>query len=1082
MQSRPFESLAGLTSHLEKITRLRQSNQYLPFESSELDGSIPERFARIVDCFPDQVAIRQDGRQVTYSQLDRGSNRIANALHSIAGADKEPVLLLLDHGINQIEAILGIAKSGNFYTTLNPDDPLKRQKLIREELQSRLIITNSDHLLRAKSIASAGDLVFDSADAALHSTDEPIKMPIHPSDLMGVFYTSGTTGEPKGVPVNHRNALHRIWVHANLFYPCVDDRYSHLTSTSFTASISDLFTALLNGAVVCPRLITKNQGETLKTWINNEQITILRMIAPLLRAFIDSLDSDDLLPSVRLVIAGGDLFYSREARTLFDHLPESALLMNRLSAGEVGTVACMLFDRSVTLDQDILPVGYPVPGKEILIVDEKLQQVKSGEVGEIVIRSDFIFPGYWKRPDLTNKKLITDPLTGRKIVLSGDFGRFDLHGILEMLGRKDFMVKIRGYRVELQAVEHALASIDLVKEAAVIASDENEFEKRLIAYVVINQVQPQSVQLLRRALELKLPEYMIPSVFVFLDELPHTPNGKIDRKALPLPEGQRPYHIAEFIPPRTPVEQSLVDIWGEVLGLVEVGVVDPFLLLGGDSLKAVQILGRILNRFQVEISASDFFQEPTVGHLAELVEMKAGSISRPTSAAQNEDMQALPILRRSSSGLYPLSYSQLRMWFAYKLDPAGITYNEPKVHKIIGPLNPDNLERSLQIIIQRHEILRTRYGDHLGEPVQIISGQVDFKLPFLDLQSSSDPQAAFWLLCRQEIRKPFDLRHDLMIRAILYQIAHQEYMLLLMTHHIASDQTSSAQLFDELSLAYLNVSEGKPFGLPKLNFQYVDFAMWQRKKISERRLEEQFIFWRNKLSNIPELNLPFTKARSAKLSVHGSRNTFSLSLGLSKEIRDFSRQEAKTLFTTLFAAFSLLIYRYTSMPEFCLGTVVANRNRPELEKMLGFLVNTLAIRLEFSGDLTFRKHLDHIQQIIFVALDNQEYPFEKLVERLNPPRSANRHPFFQIIFSMDERKGGHLQLLGCQVERLDFHTGTSKFDLSLTVINRSETLSLRFEYNTQLFESQTIDRIAGDYQALLEEILADPDMPLNSKV
>ena len=908
----------------------------------------------------------------------------------------------------------------------------------------------------------------------------PVQVPLHPNDLIGVFYSSGSTGEPKGIPVTHRNVLYRVWAHTHLFYPCIEDRLSHLSSTSFTASISDIFNALLNGATLCPRLITASDGQSTRSWIQAEEITVLRMIASLFRAALDSLEPEELFPSIRLLIAGGDVFRWQDLKRLFKHLPADALFMNRYSAGETGIMASIFLDRDFRQSAEILPAGYPMPGIDLLVLDEQLNRLETGEVGEIAVRSPYLFPGYWKRPDLTEKKLLPDPESGRQMVLTGDYGRMDQFGRLELLGRQDFVAKIRGYRVELQAIERQLENLEMVHQAAVIASEKPGQEKQLIAYIVLKQTTTDAVRRIREALGTVLPEYMIPSSYIFLDALPLTPNGKKDRKALPAPAIDRRMLGVEFVRPNTALETSLADIWKQVLKMDQVGLDDQFLLIGGDSLHAVQILARVFDLFHVEISIPAFFQAQTIANLSALIESPDVRSPQAASLPSTNPSEPLLIPRKSTEKDYPLSFAQERMWFIHQLDPQAPTYNEPKVYKIAGDLDVGRLKQAFQAIIDRHEILRTNYINHRDGPRQIVSDFREFDLMLVDLQKDPAPQETYVRLSDELILRPFDLTSDLMVRAVLFRFSTRQHILVLVTHHIASDQLSTRQMLGELSQVYREITGAGPLLLPAPELQYIDYALWQRARLTGRRLEDQFAFWKTQLADLPPLELSLSAAVKAQDPQQGERKIYPLPPELSREVKEFSRLHAKTVYMTLIAVFSLLLYRLSSQRDFGVGMVVANRSRPELEKLLGFFVNTLVLRMKITRSFTFRGFLEEVEQNVLAALEHQEYPFEKLVEELNPERDPIRHPFFQILFNMDRQLSVPLDLPGAVVERIEKHTATSKFDLDLTVVDRESDLLLRLEYRTSRFDSQVVDRLVSAYIVLLQAAISNPDLSISA--
>jgi amino acid adenylation domain-containing protein len=594
-------------------------SSFAGFERDEIEHSIPARFELIAGKYPERPAVKSGGQGITYTALNKTANRLARAILSQRGQGQEPIALLFDHEAEEITALVGVLKAGKSYVALEPSYPKTRLNQILSDLQTGLLVTKTKHLSLATELAQdrCEVLNLDNLDPNLQADN--LGLAILPDALMGIFYTSGSTGQPKGVERTHRSVLHRAWLEANDYRLCTDDNISLLYSCSFGASVADIVNALLNGATLCLYNVKKEGVDALAGWLNQEEITIFHLPVALFRQFLETLSDHEQFPKLRQLIPSGQL-YKSDIERVRRYIPAECSLIQRLASSETGMVARLVIDRDTIIPGNIAPVGYPVEGVEIMILDESGAPAGANEVGEIAIRSRYLAPGYWRRPDLTEKAFRPDPEGGdKRIYRMGDLGRLQPDGCLEYLGRKDFQVKIRGYRVEIGEIEAVLHSLETIREAAVIAVDSQSGEKRLVAYIVPSGQPAPTASSLRTALAKKLPDYMIPVTFIVLEALPLTANGKLDRARLPEASRTRPNLDTPFVPAQTPIEEKLANIWAEVLDLEQVGLYDNFLDLGGHSLVATRLVSRVLNTFQVELSPQTLFRSSTVASMAALI-------------------------------------------------------------------------------------------------------------------------------------------------------------------------------------------------------------------------------------------------------------------------------------------------------------------------------------------------------------------------------------------------------------------------------------------------------------------------------
>ncbi|HEY2919727.1 MAG TPA: non-ribosomal peptide synthetase [Candidatus Binatia bacterium] len=597
---------------------------FIEFPEDEIEHSIPARFEKIARRFPDRTAVESRRHRLTYRDLNQAANRTAHAVLSTCGDKNRSIAVLMEHDASVIGAIMGALKAGKFYVPLDPSLPYARSKFILDDAQAESIITNTKHLSLAKSLVKSPSRLLNIDDIKdLPDADPPARA--RPDDLSWLIYTSGSTGRPKGVMQNHRNVLHFMMNYTNGLHICAEDRLTLLYSFSVNGGGHDMFAALFNGAAVCPYDLKAEGFAGLGQWLIDERITIYHSVPTVFRQFAESLTGREDFPDIRIVRLGGEPVYKRDVNLFKKHFSNDCILVNRLGSSETGSLRMLFLDKETEVRNNLVPVGYAVDANDILLLDDSGAQV-AGDEGEIAVRTRYVSPGYWRRPDLTADSFFDDPADEKgKIYRTGDLGRMLQDGCLLHLGRKDFFVKIRGYRIELEEIEMTLMEFPGIKDAVVTALNNNSGDERLVAYVVPKTAPGPNVSEMRRFLADKLPDYMIPTAFIALDALPLTDTLKVDRKALPEPKGLRPEIAVSYAPPRNSVEEALVKIWAEVLDFNQVGVHDNFFDLGGHSLAATRVISRVGQTFPLELPVTVLFDSPTVAEMAEvIVERKRG--------------------------------------------------------------------------------------------------------------------------------------------------------------------------------------------------------------------------------------------------------------------------------------------------------------------------------------------------------------------------------------------------------------------------------------------------------------------------
>jgi amino acid adenylation domain-containing protein len=692
-----------------------------------------------------------------------------------------------------------------------------------------------------------------------------------------------------------------------------------------------------------------------------------------------------------------------------------------------------------------------------------------GVPGELHIGGAGLTRGYLNRPELTQEKFIPNPFKetqGSRLYKTGDLARYLPDGNIEYLGRIDNQVKIRGFRIELGEIEAVLNAHPQIQQAVVIVTEDIPGDKRLVAYLVKSDESLTNKQI-RDFLKQQLPEYMLPSVFVTLDTIPLTPNGKIDKKALPIPDGVS--REVEYIAPRTPSEEIIANIFATVLNQQNIGINDNFFSLGGHSLLATQLISRLRLAFNVEIPLRAVFESPTVTQLdiaiAQLRSQERGLILPPIQAIEGDREQL------------PLSWAQERLWFLNQLEGDSATYNMPAAVKIAGDLDINALQQALSEIVHRHEILRTSIQTVNGTPIQVIHPQVTTSINVVDLQQLLAPERE--TLLEQQIQLeasiPFNLENAPLIRCSLLQISAREYVLLLTMHHIVSDGWSMGIFISELSSLYAAFCAGDPSPLPALPLQYADFAVWQKRWLSGVVLETQLNYWRSQLQGSPELlQLPTDRPRPVVQTYHGRTQSFELNQDLTQKLQSLSAESGTTLFMTMLAAFVTLLYRYSGQSDILVGTPIANRNRNEIESLIGFFVNTLVLRTNFADNPSFENLLAQVRETTLQAYEHQDVPFEQVVEALQPQRSLSHSPLFQVMFVLQNVPMTEFELPGVTLTQLDGDSTIAKFDLTLSMSETDRGLVGEWEYNTDLFDGSTIERMTAHFQNLLSAIVANP--------
>jgi surfactin family lipopeptide synthetase A len=1078
--NQPFHKVESIASSSEQL--LTSQNPLTEVEKHQIlvewnktqtdypkDKCIHQLFEEQVERSPDSVAVVFENEQLTYRELNQRANQLAHYLQTLGVSSEVLVGICVERSLEMIVGILGILKAGGAYVPLDLAYPQERLAFMLQDAAVSVLLSQSQ-LAQKLPVHSARLVYLDKDEKAIdQQSQKNLKQNVKADNLAYVIYTSGSTGNPKGVCCKHIGVVNLLVDFQNRKPISVGARCSLWTVISFDVSVYEIFAPLLNGGtLLIPPDHSRLDSKAFLDWLSISQIFSAYIPPFMLSELVTWLNQSSAKMSLQRLLVGVEPLEEQLLLEVVREIPE-IFIINGYGPTEATICATLYSVKSQVESYRNTPIGKPVQNTQVYILDRHLQPVPVGVSGELYIGGDGLARGYLNRPDLTQEKFIPNPFSnepGARLYKTGDLARYLPDGNIEFLGRIDHQVKIRGYRIELGEIETALSQYPDVQHAVVVVRENMPGDKRLVAYFVTQHTTVASHKL-HEFLQRRLPEYMMPNAFVHLDALPLTPNGKVDRRALPAPEKTRSELKASFVAPRNPIETALAEIWAKVLELDQVGIDDEFLELGGHSLLAIQIVSRITDTLNVELSIASLFSTLTIADLAKQIEANR----------QNQSLLAPAIQPVAKDQPLSLSYAQERLWFLAQLEPSIPVYNEPFTIRFPDAIDIDALEQAISKMIGRHDSLRTRFITVEGQPFQIIDLPSPFHLRVVDLRQlpleQREPEAL--QIATLEAKQPFNLATERLLRATLIQLADDDYRLFVTMHHIIIDGISLFNVFlPELAALYEAIVQDQPSPLADLPTQYADFAVWQRQWLQGEALLHHLDYWKQQLGGeLPTLQLPTDHSRLVNRSFQGARQCLALSKSLTEALRALSQQEGVTLYMVLLAAFNALLYRYTGQDDVVIGTVSAGRNKSEIENAIGFFLKTLVLRTDLSGFPSFRQLLTRVREVSLDACTHEDLPFEQLVEALQLDRNLNHNPLFQVAFVLEPP----IPSLSCgwTVSQLDIQTDTAKFDLTLELDERPEGIIGRFEYNTDLFDDETIARMVGHFQTLLKSIVANPE-------
>ena len=1064
------EGLAAPDAAVSALSSLTErAREILPDPSLPLDepalATVPALFAAVVDATPDAPAISHAGRTFSYRELASAADRVARAVVALGVAPREAVALTGAQRFATIAAMLGVLRAGAVLVPIDRDLPSKRRRAMIEEAGVKLVVAIGPD--RADDRPDELGVPLLRLSAELESDDLPtaeLGAGPFPDDPAYVFFTSGTTGVPKGVLGCHKGVSHFVsWQRAE-FALGPGDRFAQLTGLSFNVLLRAVLTPLVSGALLClPDELEDAATDAVLPWVARERITVLHVVPSLTRVWVAGAPPDLRVPTLRLAFSAGEPLTDAHVLALRRVCPNVRVV---LLYGQTETTLAKLFFRVPDdVAPGVQPAGRAIPHAQALVLSRSGRRCGVGEVGEVVIRTPFRTLGYLRSGAATfSPNPFRDDPTDL-VYRTGDLGRVRPSGLLDLVGRADDQVKIRGIRVEPAEVAAVILAAPGVSSAFVSAAGEDAERKRLIAYVVLRETTLTDV---RAYLVTRLPPAMIPSAWVELPSMPIGASGKVDRRALPRPEA-----LAESRPRTAPhrgLEEQVAAAFKDVLGVADVAREDDFFALGGHSLLATRLVARLGREAAREIPLRAVFEAPTVAELA--VRVAALAPARE------------PIRPAVRDGALALSFAQERLWFLDRLDPGSSAYNLAWALRLEGDLRVDLLDGAFRDLVARHEILRTTFVSADGPPAQIVAREGDVGVEVRDLSSVEVGARDEAVRCtaREEASRSFDLAAGPLLRAIVLRLAERESVLLFSMHHVVSDGWSERVLVKELSELYAARLERRAPRLAPLPIQYADYAAWQRRWLEGGELDRQLAFWRDRLAGAPAaLELPTDRPRPPVQSFRGAKAARIVAPALLAELRGLARAEGVTLFTVIAALVALLLGRLAGQTDVVIGIPHANRDREETQGLIGFFVNTLLLRLDVSGDPTVRELIARAKEASLAAFSHQDAPFEKVVEALAPARDPSRNPLFQALFNMAEFADAEVSLPGvsAKIESSDELAG-SKLDLTLYARPSKAGLELWTVFNADLFDVARMDELLAQLDHLFAQASARPDRRIDT--
>ena len=1062
-----FKKYEGILEEIVKNPDQQIKNIVLEtdFETEEADfndmdwysreATVVSVFEKQVKKYPEKIAIKSKDKEITYKELNEEVNAWASLLKE---SNEKRAAICVSHSEKVPIGILATLKAAKSYIPVDPSYPKDRVAFILERTEAELVLMDHESKALLDSLNSKNkfkEINLDDKSQIEKVSKENLDIDIDAEDEAYVLFTSGSTGEPKGVVQNHKAIIHFISQYSSSIEISSEDRLTGFSSNCFDASNNEIYGSLLNGATYLVQSLKELSMDKLADWIEEEKPTVWHSVPTIFRLFIKEY-KDRSFESFRIVKMAGEVVRRSDFEGFKELTKKDAKFVVSLGATESTFTAVNILSHSDKMGKAIAPVGGLVKRTKLLVLNEENKAQDILESGELVISSDYLTRGYFKREDLTKEAFIT--INGERYYRTGDLGRKLADGKYELLGRKDFQVKIRGNRVELAEIESKLLGEEAIKEAVVVIREEND-SSFLAAFLTLKDKQTIEIEAIRSGLKKQLPDYMIPDGFMVLDKMPLTASGKIDRKSLPKIELKS--NEENYVAARTETEERLVKIWEEVLVREKVGIRDNFFELGGHSLKAMQVISRVYKVFNKEVKLQEFFNAETIENCAKVIENKNDSLTSKIEKVSKRDR-------------YPISSSQRRIWMIDQIQGESLEYLMPSLEYINTEINYELLKKSISILMQRHETLRTSFDNSNDQLSQIIHENLEIPARFIDLSSNKNPIDKLSEYYDKELEKGFDLEKAPLFRTMLFKLSDKQYGLLYLLHHTISDGTSNALFYQELLEIYQQITTNQNYQADPLAIQYKDFASWQNNQLSENKTMKTF--WMEKLSgDLPVLDLPYDASVNEVDTFKGSCYSFKIEKELAAGLNSLASKNQASIYMVLLSAFNVLLSKITGQKDILIGSPVAGREDQSLEKLIGCFINTIVLRTNINESDRFVDFLSSVKNTCLEALENQSYPFEELINDLDIKRDIIKYPVSSVYFNMMnfEEK--------LQIDSTSFtnhHEEISrpvKFDLNCYIKELDDSIIISCDYKRELFKAETIEAIFGKYLSILNFCLINPN-------
>ena len=1036
-------------SEIEILSEKEKGKILVDFNDTEIEyhqnKTIHELFQEQVDKTPDNIAVVCDDKRLSYKELNERANTLARILRDKGLKPNSIAGIMMERSIEMIVGIIAILKAGGAYLPIDPEYPQARIEYMLEDSNSKILLTQL-HLMDKVKFRGA---ILNLEDKGLYEGIKDNLEKVNSSrDLAYVIYTSGSTGKPKGVMIEHRSAVNFQVGVTNKIDMVEGEGILALTTISFDIFFLETLLPLAKGlkVIIAQRKLQKDANK-LSKFIYKNNINIIQATP----STIQLLASSDMgllsLSKVEKLLVGGEAL----SQGLFEELKKlkASKLYNMYGPTETTVWSSI---KELTNSHKV-NIGRPISNTKVYILDEnnRLQPVEVA--GELCIAGHGLARGYLNRPELTEEKFIPNPFEEEeRIYRTGDLARWLPNGEIDCIGRIDHQVKIRGFRIELGEIENQLLQIEEIREAIVIDREDKQGNKYLCAYIICDKHIP--VAELREGLSRKLPDYMIPAYFMEIEKMPLTPNGKVDRKALPQLDGDINTGV-EYVAPRNEIEEKLVKVWREVLDVEKVGIDDDFFALGGHSLKAIQVVSLMHRELDAEISVGEIFTSPTIRQIGKYIE----------KSKKNVYSSIKPVEERE---VYKVSSAQRRLFTLSQIGKEGVNYNIPAVMVVEGRLEKQRVEEIFKKLIKRHQAFRTSFELQNDEIVQRIHRETEFNVEYIEADEEVVKE-----IVRSFIR-PLDLSKAPLLRVKLVRIEEEKYILMLDMHHIISDGTSLGIIIKEFTKLYNGEA------LEELKIEYKDYAVWQNEALSSEAMKKQEEYWMKVFGgDAPVLDIPIDYPRPTLQSFEGENIEFIIDEELTEKIRKIGNHSGATLYMTLLSAYNVLLSRYSGQEDIIVGSPIAGRPHADLQGLVGMLVNTLAMRNYPRGEKTFKEFLEEVRINALSAYENQDYQFDELVEKLGVKRDLSRNPLFDVNFVLQNADVQEIQLRDLRIKPYELENKVAKFDITLIAVEKGKEIACNLEYCTKLFKKETMERFAKYFLNILKEIAQNPKIQIS---